>query len=383
MVTSSESPQGPYETPVILDVLGIDPSIFTDDNGKRYMLLNRGARIMEISENGKEILSEPTLIWYGYSGHAPEGPHLLKKDGYYYCFLAEGGTGKGHMITVSRSRNLYGPYEPCPFNPILHQKNAMAAIQCCGHGKPVQTADGRWFIAYLCSRFIDGHWGMLGRETCLDEIQWTSDGWPVINKGKGPSYLAALPYPDQRKNETSVKQKEAWLSPRTRDESRIREEEDGSVWIRGDGLDLWEKGCRSLLLKCQPDFQFTMEFTMDLVEEAEFTSDAGVTLYYDENTYIKFGITKDMVFVSEYVDNAYVRTEQKPFSFQKSVTFRVETKGLNRTFYINNSYLWHWSDVTSICSEGLVKGKRFTGAMYGVYVNGSNLLCWRQHSEIQ
>ena len=149
-------------------------------------------------------------------------------------------------------------------------------------------------------------------------------------------------------------------------------------------MDLWEKGCRSLLLKCQPDFQFTMEFTMDIVEEeTEFTSDAGVTLYYDENTYIKFGITRDMVFVSEYVDNAYVRTEQKPFSFQKSVTFRVETKGLNRSFYINNSYLWHWPDVTSICSEGLVKGKRFTGAMYGVYVNGSNLLCWRQQSEIQ
>lgn len=384
MVTSSQFPQGPYETPVIHDVLGIDPSIFTDDDGKRYMLLNRGARIMEISEDGKEILSEPTLIWYGYSGHAPEGPHLLKKDGYYYCFLAEGGTGKGHMITVSRSRNLYGPYEPCPFNPIMHQKDEMAAIQCCGHGKPVQTPDGRWFIAYLCSRFIDGQWGMLGRETCLDEIQWTSDGWPVINKGKGPSYMAALPYPYQGENGLSVEQGEAWLSPRTRDENRIRQEEDGSVRIRGDGMDLWEKGCRSLLLKCQPDFQFTMEFTMDIVEEeTEFTSDAGVTLYYDENTYIKFGITRDMVFVSEYVDNAYVRTEQKPFSFQKSVTFRVETKGLNRSFYINNSYLWHWPDVTSICSEGLVKGKRFTGAMYGVYVNGSNLLCWRQHSEIQ
>ena len=121
---------------------------------------------------------------------------------------------------------------------------------------------------------------------------------------------------------------------------------------------------------------------MDIPEEEkeEFTSDAGVTLYYDENTYIKFGVTKNEVFVSEYIDNTYVRTEKKPFVFQGPVTFRVETDGLKRTFLLNNRFLWQWTDVTSICSEGLVKGKRFTGAMYGVYVNGSNLLRWRQHS---
>ncbi len=383
MITSSACPQGPYDTPVIHEVLGIDPSLFTDDNGKRYMLLNRGARIMEISVDGRTLLSEPTLLWYGHSGHAPEGPHLIKKDGYYYCFLAEGGTGKGHMITVSRSRSLYGPYEPCPFNPIMHQKDGMAAIQCCGHGKPVQTQDGRWFMVYLSSRFLKGQWGMLGRETCLDEIKWTLDGWPVINQGKGPSYLAPLPY-RQQEYKKAEQAAETWLTPRARDESRVREEKDGTVWIRGDGKDLWEKSCRSLLVKCQPDFQFTMDFTMEIMEEeTEFTSDAGVTLYYDENTYIKFGVTKDTVFVSEYVDQAYIRTEQQPFSFQKTVTFRVETQGLQRTFLLNNSYLWQWPDVTSICSEGLSKGKRFTGAMYGVYVNGSNLLRWRQHSEIQ
>ena len=383
MITSSTCPQGPYDTPVIHEVLGIDPSLFTDDDGKRYMLLNRGARIMEISEDGRKLLSEPSLIWYGHSGHAPEGPHLIKKDGYYYCFLAEGGTGKGHIITVSRSRSLYGPYEPCPFNPIMHQKDGMAAIQCCGHGKPVQTQDGRWFMVYLCSRFLKGQWGMLGRETCLDEIKWTLDGWPVINQGKGPSYIAPLPY-QQQEYKKAEQTAETWLTPRAKNESHIKEDKDGTVWIRGDGKDLWEMSCRSLLVKSQPDFQFTMEFTMEFMEEeTEFSSDAGVTLYYDENTYIKFGVTKDTVFVSEYVDQAYIRTEQQPFSFQKIVTLRVETQGLQRTFLLNNSYLWQWPDVTSICSEGLSKGKRFTGAMYGVYVNGSNLLRWRQHSEIQ
>lgn len=385
MVTSAKKPEGPYETPVIHNVLGIDPSIFTDDDGKRYMLLNRGARIMEISEDGKQILSEPSLIWYGHSGHAPEGPHLLKKDGFYYCFLAEGGTGKGHMITVARSKSLFGPYENCPYNPIMHQRDEMGSIQCCGHGKPVQTSDGRWFVVYLCSRYLDGRFGMLGRETCLDEIRWTPDGWPVINRGRGPSYMAPLPFTETADKESDGQKGETWLSPRTKDPELIREAPDGFLWLRGDGLDLCRRECKSLLVKCQPDFRFSMEFEMDFPneEQVDFTSDAGVTLYYDENTYIKFGVTKDRVFLSEYVDDAYVRTETLSFRFQGPVTFRVDTDGLNRTFLFNNRLLWQWNDVTSICSEGLVKGKRFTGAMFGVYVNGSNLLRFRQHSEIQ
>lgn len=384
MITSSIHPEGPYETPFIHNLLGIDPSLFTDEDGKRYMLLNRGARMAEISQDGKQLLSKPELIWYGHSGHAPEGPHLIKKDGYYYCFLAEGGTGKGHMITVARSGRLYGPYENCPYNPIMHQRDEMGTIQCCGHGKPVETPDGRWFMVYLSSRFINGTWGMLGRETCLDEITWTADGWPVVNRRKGPSYMERVPFPKTYEKIAAVNTKEVWLSPRTRDRKRVWTEEDGTLWIRGDGYDLCSRKCNSMLLKFQPDFSFATEFEMWIPEEEqeEFTSDAGVTLYYDENTYIKFGVTKNQIFVTEYVDNAYVRTEKNDYSFEGRVLFRVETDGLNRTFLLNNKILWRWADVTSICSEGLAKGKRFTGAAYGVYVNGSNLLCWRQHSKI-
>lgn len=381
IVTSSDKPEGPYETPVIHEVLGIDPSIFTDDDGRRYMLLNRGARIMELSSDGKKMLSPPSLIWYGHSGRAPEGPHLLKKDGYYYCFLAEGGTGKGHMVSAARSESLMGPYEDCPYNPIMTQKDEIAAIQCCGHGKPVQTPDGRWFMVYLCSRFLDGTWGMLGRETCLDEITWTPDGWPLINRGRGPSYMAALPFPGKTGGGTKV---EAWLSPRTMDPRYICLEEGGAVAITGDGLDLCCRDCRSLLLKNQPDFRFFAEFEMEFPEAGsrELSSDAGLTLYYDENTYIKFGVTGDSVFIAEYVDDAYVRSQTAALDFNGKVVLGIDTDGLERTFYVNYKPLWRWNDVTSICSEGLMKGKRFTGAMYGVYVNGNDLLRWRQHSNI-
>ncbi len=394
VVMSSDRPEGPYTTPVIHNVLGIDPSIFTDEDGKRYMLVNRGARIMEISEDGSQVLSEPKLIWYGHSGWAPEGPHLLKKDGYYYCFLAEGGTGKGHRICVGRSKHLYGPYEDCPYNPIMTQRDEIAAIQCCGHGKPVQTPDGRWFIVYLCSRFVDGQWGMLGRETCLDEITWTPDGWPIINKGKGPSYMAALPFGGDGQVETAEKgdakaqgaaaRVSSWIAPRTINPDHARVEEDGSLWICGDGRDLRDRDCQSLLVKHQPDFAFSMEFEMEFDGQPEaFESEAGVTLYYDENTYVKFGVTKDRIILKEFVDDRYVRSEEKAFSFGGPMVFRVETDGLSRAFYYNDEFLWKWEDVTSICSEGLRKGKRFTGATYGVYGYGKNILRWRQHSNVQ
>ena len=98
---------------------------------------------------------EAKLLYYGDNKRAPEGPHLLKKDGYYYLFEAEGGTGPGHRITVSRSKELMGRYEPCPYNPIMRQNDEGAIIQRCGHGKPVQTQNGQWYIVYLCGRKIE------------------------------------------------------------------------------------------------------------------------------------------------------------------------------------------------------------------------------------
>ena len=81
---------------------GIDPSIFTDDDGKRYLVTNIGAQITPLSDAG-DLLGEPRMIWYGWNRIKSEGPHLLKKDGWYYLFIAEGGTGFGHVESCARS----------------------------------------------------------------------------------------------------------------------------------------------------------------------------------------------------------------------------------------------------------------------------------------
>lgn len=371
MVTSADRPEGPYETPVLHAVPGIDPSLFTDSDGRRYMLLNRGARLMEISEDGKKILSEPELIWYGWDKHGPEGPHLLKKDGWYYCFLAEGGTGKGHMITVARSRSLRGPYQPSPYNPLLHQKDSAGVLQCCGHGKPVQTADGRWFIVYLCSRLLDDQWGMLGRETCLDELTWTPDGWPVVNQGKGPSTLAPKPLPD-----VPCRRISPWMAPRCICDDRIFREGE-RVTIHGDGTDLCDTANRSLLVKRQLSFSFKVVFRVRISSLAA-GEDAGLALYYDENSFVKFGLSEDEVFAAEYLDDQYVRTVCKPRRKQPVHTLEIETENLKRRFLLDGEPVACFDRVTSLCSEGLQKGKRFTGATYGVYVHGKQTVIFEE-----
>ena len=193
LVMKSDRPEGPYSRPAFIDVDGIDPSHFVDDDGTHYMVLSPGASIVKLNADCTKALTPKVTVWPGTGVRAPEGPHILKKDGYYYAILAEGGTGYGHRITVARSKNLFGPYEPSPYNPVMMQTDPDAPIQRTGHGKLVQTQNGDWWIAYLCGRPNQGRYTTLGRETALDPVEWTDDGWFTINQGRGPSFVQTAP----------------------------------------------------------------------------------------------------------------------------------------------------------------------------------------------
>lgn len=394
MVTSSEKPEGPYEKPVFLDEDGIDPSIFHDDDGRKYMLLNKGARIIELTSDCKAIKEPGKLLWYGDNKRKPEGPHLLKKDGYYYLFLAEGGTGKGHCITVARADHIDGPYEPSPYNPILHQWKKDALIQCCGHGKPVQLLDGRWYIVYLCLRVLNGEYGILGRETAMDPLTWTPDGWPIINGGRGPSDQQKMPWKcDEKAVSRDVRpcggypfwKNQLWMSPRPFAEGKVyeavAENGENSLEIQGNGYDLNQVACRGALLKRQDKFQGTAQCCF-VIPELDEEEDTGMTCYYDENSYIKIGVKREKeeyrIFLSEYVGDEYrsnVLTEQVIPG--EIIWIKVEYRKLQRSFFWRNAEDSQWheigklQDTCYLSSEGLKKGKRFTGAVLGVYVHGN------------
>lgn len=399
MVVSSDQPGGPYSEPVFLDEDGIDPSIFNDEDGRRYMLLNRGARIFELNKEATKQISEAVLLFYGDQKRAPEGPHLLKKDGYYYLFEAEGGTGPGHRITVSRCKTLMGNYEPCPYNPIMRQQEEGAAIQRCGHGKPVCTQNGEWYMVYLCGRMVNDSYSILGRETALDPITWTADGWPLVNQLKGPSVLQKrpdLPIPAGKRNENkegSAQKEEGlftdgklsceWVTPRPPVEDGITVQND-RVLIKGSKLPLSDVGSRNILLRRQKDFCFRAVAGL-LWPELSVSQEAGMICYYDENTWVSCGLIKEKdgyyIQVKEHIGEkdlvhgkVLLADDEKgrELSDESSVLrLEVETRYLQRTFAFTldgeRSVIVCLDHVYYLCDEGLRKGKRFTGAMTGMY----------------
>lgn len=383
MVTSSERPEGPYEKPVFIEVDGIDPSIFNDDDGSRYMLLNRGASIFKLSDDAKERVSEVSLLYYGDNKRAPEGPHILKKDGWYYLFQAEGGTGTGHMISVSRSRELFGIYERCPYNPIMTYREAFNPyIRRCGHGKPVMTPDGRWFIVYLCGRLLNEKYTVLGRETCIDELEWTADGWPVINKGRGASSFAKKPFPNIENQDSNLLYNnpnddfdgknisDVWYSLRGRDKDSF-ELKNSSLVIKGGKYDLDSPKCGTVLVRRQESFDFEAETGMSF--ELGEGGSCGLTCYYDEYSYIKFGAVKESgktyIEITERIGET-TRHSLKQETTENELILKCVTKGLKRVFYVNGKYIYTINNAFYLSDEGVGFGKRFTGAMVGMYCVG-------------
>lgn len=400
IVVSSDKPEGPYCEPVFIDEDGIDPSIFNDDDGRRYMLLNRGARIFELDETGTKKISDAKLLFYGDHKRAPEGPHLYKKDGYYYLLEAEGGTGPGHRVTVSRSRELFGNYEPCPYNPIMRQQDEDAAIQRCGHGDLVDTPDGRWYMVYLCGRMIDGKYSILGRETALDPVTWTPDGWPIVNNLKGPSVMQVKPFADAEeafgptKNGTRTLSRSTAIPipispcglPPEYMTTRSFKKEDitfttkdtpkgtgRTFTISGSTAPLSSTGCRNLVLRRQTSFSFDYEATLLLPQFTAKGQTAGITGYYDENTFFEFGIIfkegKRYIYCKEHIgEEDRMNVSPNPLPQEAgSITLKMECDGLRRALKYDEQSFVTLSNVYYLCDEGLSKGKRFTGALVGMF----------------
>jgi len=183
-VVTATDPGGPWSEPVLLEQDGIDPSLLFD-GGKVYLTTSEN-RQSEIDLATGRRLSDVKNIWQGTGGGFMEAPHLYKINGWYYLIVAEGGTGRGHMINIARSLNPWGPFIACPHNPILTNRGfAGQPLQCTGHGDLVQAHDGTWWMVFLGIREVPGLFPRvhtLGRETFLAPVNWDVDGWPVVNQ---------------------------------------------------------------------------------------------------------------------------------------------------------------------------------------------------------
>lgn len=183
---TTKDPRKGWSEPVFLQQQGIDPSFYFE-KGTCYMLSNPDNCICLCTvdkKTGKQLTPSRPL-WKGTGGRYPEAPHLIRKDGWYYLLISEGGTEYGHMVTIARSRDIYGPYEANPGNPILTHRDMSAQnnpIQATGHADMVQAPDGSWWMVCLGIRPQTGQNHLLGRETLLAPVRWEKGGWPIVNE---------------------------------------------------------------------------------------------------------------------------------------------------------------------------------------------------------
>ena len=227
-IVTAIDPRGPWSQAFVLeDAPGIDPSLFFDDDGRVWYTGNwvppdpefpgqAEIWLQELDLDRMRLIGKKHYLWRGCcQGTWAEGPHLYKKDGYYYLLISEGGTSYEHALSIAISKSVTGPYQNNPRNPILthRQLSYDHPITGVGHADLLELQDGRWYAVALGWRLIDGAHGILGRETFLVPVIWETErhvwkeeklSFPVISPESGRIELHhSLPFPGtvQRKDE--------------------------------------------------------------------------------------------------------------------------------------------------------------------------------------
>ncbi len=209
-LVTAERIEGPWSERIELNKSGFDPSLFHDEDGRKWLVnmvwdhrpgKNRfgGIVLQELDVEARKLIGEPRLIFSGTSLGCTEGPHLYRRDRRYYLLVAEGGTSWDHAVTLARASHIDGPYEADPEGPLLTSRHdPTLALQKAGHASLVQTPAGEWYLAHLCGRPVGPERRcILGRETALQAVRWTADGWLRLNGGEdgGVSPRLRVPAP--------------------------------------------------------------------------------------------------------------------------------------------------------------------------------------------
>ena len=300
----TDNPAGEWSEPVVIDfaVGSCDPTLYFEDD-KCYFLWKEGdIKICEIDVKTGRQLGEIHHLGTGLGGRYPEGPHIYKKDGYYYLLLAEGGTEHGHHVNILRSKNLFGPYQPNPDNPILshfNMKMQNSQIQGLGHADLVQAPDSSWWMICLGYRTSGYLQHVMGRETMLAPVRWEQGGWPVVN-GDGTLQtdmkcntlpLVAMMKDPVREEFDYIKRNApkdsyhslglpmGWMSLCNPDHSRYSlTERKGWLRLRPSTTGLSETASPTFIARRQTELNFTATALFDLSHLSEGMQ-AGITAY--------------------------------------------------------------------------------------------------------
>jgi len=194
-VVTSKEISADWSEPEYLNSSGFDASFFHDDDGKTWhlnMIVDHrrnkffgGIVLQQYDFEQHKLIGDIRHIFPGSEHGRTEGPHLYKRNGWYYLLVAEGGTGYGHCMTLARSRDITGPYEIHPENPIITAANTPGNfLQKTGHGDLVETREGEWYTTFLSGRPLSERGRCItGRETSIEKMEWREDDWLYLACG--------------------------------------------------------------------------------------------------------------------------------------------------------------------------------------------------------
>jgi xylan 1,4-beta-xylosidase len=393
---------GDWSDPVYLNSSGFDPSLFHDDDGRKYLVnqlwdhrpgRNRFAGIVlqEYSHSTRKLIGERVNIFPGTRLGLTEAPHLYKRNGYYYLLTAEGGTMWNHAVTMARSKSLTGPYELHPDVYIMSARNRPdAPLQRAGHADLVDTQNGETYMVYLCGRPLHNRGRcVLGRETAIEKMVWGDDGWLRTMDGQGIPHLD-VPAPQLPATEFQ--------------QAPVREDFDAGhlpidfQWLRSPWPEqLFSLQARrghlrlfgretigsvfkqSLVARRQQAQCYSASTSMEF-EPEHFQQAAGLVCYYNSSKFHYLFVSKDeehgkhIRVMSALPDSpqADAFTAPIPVSDGKPVQLRVEVdfERLRFAYRIDNGE-WQWLpeqfDASILSDEATQPGMaNFTGAFVGV-----------------
>jgi xylan 1,4-beta-xylosidase len=391
---------GPWSKPIYLNSSGFDPSMFHDDDGKKWLLNElhdfrdrskrfAGIVIQQYDTKQKKLVGPITNIFKGSPLGKTEGPHIYKLNGYYYLLTAEGGTGPEHAVTLARSKNLMGPYEIQPDNPVLTSRNdPNIALTRAGHASLVETQNGQWYMVHLCSRSVkkDGKMrSIMGRETAIQKVKWDSNGWLHLeNDSNRPQVkvpapdLAAYPFkpePARDNFDSNVLNKNFSTLRVPPDESWVSLTQRPG-WLRIYGREsLGSKFRQSMVARRITSLNSVAETCVEF-EPQTFQQAAGLICFYDTQNYYYIKVTNyenigKCVTVSYSINDEYTELSSQVFPVNTKSCFmkaEIENDKLYLSYSVDGK---NWNkinqifDMTTLSDEACKEGS-FTGAFVGI-----------------
>ncbi|MET4637950.1 family 43 glycosylhydrolase [Mycetocola sp. 2940] len=237
LITSATDPAGPWEpSHTITGLPGIDPDLAWAEDGTCYITYCSndpalpGIAQARIDLETFELLSTPRVVWAGTGMAHPEGPHLYRHGSWWYLLIAEGGTERGHSVSIARSASPEGPFEATPANPIFTHRSTQHRVQNAGHADLVELPDGSWAAVYLGvrPRGATPSFHVNGRETFLAGIDWV-DGWPTFDENRYSVPASDWSFVDRFELPALHAR---WVSPAARLEEIVSIEPGGGVTLR-------------------------------------------------------------------------------------------------------------------------------------------------------